>query len=150
MIRPLNNRTITSFNRAQPTTDNRQPTTENDGAGVAIKLVALMGVGSVDPVLMIDERKSPCREAFEAGSPPNPHRGMQTLAYMLAGGIAHEYSIGKWRDPRRRCSVDVRGLGRHSFLIAHARHDRASWFSALVQFACQSQDECTSLSRYYG
>ena len=81
----MRNRTITSFNPAQPTTD---------GAGVAIKRVALMGVGSVDPVLMIDELKSPYREDFQAGFPPHPHRGMQTLTYMLAGGIAHEDSMG--------------------------------------------------------
>ena len=85
MLIPLRNRTITSFNPAQPTTD---------GAGVAIKRVALMGVGSVDPVLMIDELKSPYREDFQAGFPPHPHRGMQTLTYMLAGGIAHEDSMG--------------------------------------------------------
>ena len=53
-----------------------------------------MGVGSVDPVLMIDELKSPYREDFQAGFPPHPHRGMQTLTYMLAGGIAHEDSMG--------------------------------------------------------
>ena len=85
MLKPLRNRTITSFNPAQPTTD---------GAGVAVKRVALMGVGSVDPVLMIDELKSPYREDFQAGFPPHPHRGMQTLTYMLAGGIAHEDSMG--------------------------------------------------------
>ena len=85
MLKPLRNRIITSFNPAQPTTD---------GAGVAIKRVALMGVGSVDPVLMIDELKSPYREDFQAGFPPHPHRGMQTLTYMLAGGIAHEDSMG--------------------------------------------------------
>ena len=85
MLKPLSNRTITSFNAAQPTID---------GAGVAIKRVALMGVGSVDPVLMIDELKSPYREDFQAGFPPHPHRGMQTLTYMLAGGISHEDSMG--------------------------------------------------------
>lgn len=78
-------RQITSFNPAQPTTD---------GAGVAIQRVAVMGLSSVDPVLMIDELKSPFREDFQAGFPAHPHRGMQTLTYMLAGGIAHEDSMG--------------------------------------------------------
>ena len=53
-----------------------------------------MGAGSVDPVLMIDELKSPYREDFKAGFPPHPHRGMQTLTYMLSGGIVHEDSMG--------------------------------------------------------
>ena len=63
-------RQITSFNPAQPTTD---------GAGVAIQRVAVMGLSSVDPELMIDELKSPFREDFQAGFPAHPHRGMQTL-----------------------------------------------------------------------
>jgi len=65
-----------------------------DGAGVAIQRVSLMGHPTTDPVLLIDELKSPYRKDFEAGFPPHPHRGMQTLTYMKAGGIIHEDSLG--------------------------------------------------------
>ncbi|MEK9591355.1 MAG: pirin family protein, partial [Gammaproteobacteria bacterium] len=49
---------------------------------------------TVDPLLMVDELRSPYREDFSAGFPPHPHRGMQTLTYMLSGGIIHEDSMG--------------------------------------------------------
>ena len=97
----MSNRTITSFNPAKPTTD---------GAGVAIKRVALFEVSSVDPVLMIDELKSPYREDLKAGFPPRPHRGMQTRTYMLEGGIAHEDSMGN-RGEIREGGVQWMSLG---------------------------------------
>lgn len=78
-------RRFTAFNPAQVTTD---------GAGVAIQRVALMGVPTVDPLLMVDELRSPFRDDFSAGFPSHPHRGMQTLTYMLSGGIIHEDSMG--------------------------------------------------------
>ena len=78
-------RRITTFTPSKATTD---------GAGVAIKRVALMGVPTVDPLLMVDELRSPYREDFSAGFPSHPHRGMQTLTYMLSGGIIHEDSMG--------------------------------------------------------
>ena len=81
----MTKRRITAFNPAQATTD---------GAGVAIKRVALMGVPTVDPLLMVDELRSPYRDDFSAGFPSHPHRGMQTLTYMLSGGIIHEDSMG--------------------------------------------------------
>jgi redox-sensitive bicupin YhaK (pirin superfamily) len=65
-----------------------------DGAGVAIQRVAGFGHAAMDPVLMIDELRSEHREDFEAGFPPHPHRGMQTLTYMKHGGIIHEDSQG--------------------------------------------------------
>lgn len=65
-----------------------------DGAGVAIQRVALMGHPGTDPILLIDELKSPFREDFEAGFPSHPHRGMQTLTYMKRGGLIHEDSLG--------------------------------------------------------
>ena len=65
-----------------------------DGAGVAIQRVALMGNHSADPLLMVDELRSPYLDDFVAGFPAHPHRGMQTLTYMKQGGIAHEDSLG--------------------------------------------------------
>lgn len=81
----MTNRQITAITPSQPT---------SDGAGVAIQRLALAGNPQVDPVLMIDELKSPYREDFAAGFPPHPHRGMQTLTYMKHGGIIHEDSLG--------------------------------------------------------
>ncbi|MEO1079907.1 MAG: pirin family protein [Pseudomonadota bacterium] len=79
------NRQIREVIKAQPSMD---------GAGVAIQRVAGFGHAGMDPVLMIDELRSEHREDFEAGFPPHPHRGMQTLTYMKHGGIIHEDSQG--------------------------------------------------------
>lgn len=81
----MSNRHISHIVASQPTTD---------GAGVAIQRLSLVGNAKVDPVLMIDELKSPFREDFAAGFPAHPHRGMQTLTYMKHGGIIHEDSLG--------------------------------------------------------
>ncbi len=79
------NRQLQEVIKAQPSMD---------GAGVAIQRVAGFGHAGMDPVLMIDELRSEHREDFEAGFPPHPHRGMQTLTYMKHGGIIHEDSQG--------------------------------------------------------
>ncbi|MEM1188846.1 MAG: pirin family protein [Pseudomonadota bacterium] len=79
------NRQVQEVIKAQPSMD---------GAGVAIQRVAGFSHAGMDPVLMIDELRSDHREDFEAGFPPHPHRGMQTLTYMKHGGIIHEDSEG--------------------------------------------------------
>ncbi|WP_116367282.1 pirin family protein [Parahaliea mediterranea] len=65
-----------------------------DGDGVAIQRIAGMGHAGMDPILMVDELRSNYREDFAGGFPPHPHRGMQTLTYMKAGGIVHQDSQG--------------------------------------------------------
>jgi redox-sensitive bicupin YhaK (pirin superfamily) len=82
-----------------------------DGAGVAIQRVAGMGHAGMDPVLMIDELRSEHRSDFEAGFPPHPHRGMQTLTYMKHGGIIHEDSQGN-RGEIRSGGVQWMSAGR--------------------------------------
>ena len=65
-----------------------------DGDGVAIERLALIGDNATDPLLLLDELRSPYRADFAGGFPPHPHRGMQTLTYMKEGGIIHEDSMG--------------------------------------------------------
>ncbi|GAB3274873.1 pirin family protein [Parahaliea aestuarii] len=65
-----------------------------DGDGVAIQRITGMGHAGMDPILMVDELRSNYREDFAGGFPPHPHRGMQTLTYMKAGGLIHEDSQG--------------------------------------------------------
>jgi redox-sensitive bicupin YhaK (pirin superfamily) len=71
-----------------------------DGDGVAIQRIAGMQHAGMDPVLMIDELRSEHREDFAGGFPPHPHRGMQTLTYMKAGGIQHHDSEGNQGEIR--------------------------------------------------
>jgi redox-sensitive bicupin YhaK (pirin superfamily) len=67
-----------------------------DGAGV--RLTRLMGGGgalpSVDPFLMLDYFDSPKASDYLAGFPPHPHRGFETVTYMLAGRMRHQDNKG--------------------------------------------------------
>ena len=66
-----------------------------DGAGVA--LTRIIGQGSLprlDPFLMLDEFGSDEPQDYLAGFPPHPHRGFQTVTYMLQGKMGHKDSVG--------------------------------------------------------
>jgi quercetin 2,3-dioxygenase len=68
----------------------------SDGAGVRLR--RLMGGGSglpsIDPFLMLDFFDSPRGEDYLAGFPPHPHRGFETVTYMLAGRMRHRDNHG--------------------------------------------------------
>ena len=67
----------------------------SDGAGV--KLTRVIGnthVRSVDPFLMLDEFKSEDRADYMAGFPMHPHRGFETVTYLLEGAFRHRDSQG--------------------------------------------------------
>ncbi len=67
----------------------------SDGAGVA--LTRIIGQGSVkriDPFIMLDEFGSDQPQDYLAGFPSHPHRGFQTVTYMLQGKMGHEDSVG--------------------------------------------------------
>lgn len=61
-----------------------------DGAGVQLRRV-LTGQWHVrlDPWLMLDEFSSANPDDYVAGFPPHPHRGFETITYMLAGRMEH-------------------------------------------------------------
>ena len=67
----------------------------SDGAGV--RLLRSLGtpeVPLVDPFLMLDEFRSDDPSDYIAGFPPHPHRGFETVTYMLAGSMQHKDSVG--------------------------------------------------------
>lgn len=63
-----------------------------DGEGVALKRLTFFN-GVIDPFLMIDELKADSNETLK-GFPPHPHRGIQTLTYLIHGGMWHKDSLG--------------------------------------------------------
>ncbi len=66
-----------------------------DGAGV--KLTRYIGthyIDNINPFLLLDEFKSQNINDFEAGFPWHPHRGFQTLTYIIKGSFMHEDSLG--------------------------------------------------------
>jgi hypothetical protein len=71
----------------------------SDGAGVKLR----RSVGSqrglhVDPFLMLDEFYSDNPDDYMAGFPAHPHRGFETVTYMLDGHMRHEDHLGNRGD----------------------------------------------------
>jgi redox-sensitive bicupin YhaK (pirin superfamily) len=65
----------------------------SDGAGVRLR--RSIGTGDIlDPFLMLDEFSSEDADDYIAGFPPHPHRGFETVTYMLAGHMRHEDHLG--------------------------------------------------------
>ena len=66
-----------------------------DGAGVALRRVfGHSDVEALDPFLMMDFFSSKNPDDYRAGFPMHPHRGIQTITYLLHGEIEHEDSLG--------------------------------------------------------
>ena len=65
-----------------------------DGAGVKLKRSIGVEPNYFDPFLMLDEFGSENSEDYIAGFPPHPHRGIETVTYMLAGDFEHKDSTG--------------------------------------------------------
>jgi quercetin 2,3-dioxygenase len=86
----LGSRTLTRVIPSVPT---------SDGAGVKLR----RSVGSqqglyVDPFLMLDEFFSDNPDDYLAGFPAHPHRGFETVTYMLDGHMRHEDHLGNRGD----------------------------------------------------
>ncbi len=67
----------------------------SDGAGVKLKRsIGTQEADYIDPFLMLDEFGSENKDDYIAGFPPHPHRGIETVTYMLKGAFAHQDSTG--------------------------------------------------------
>ena len=65
-----------------------QPT--SDGAGVRMtRVMGTAALDSFDPFLLLDEFRSDDPNDYIAGFPDHPHRGFETVTYMLAGRMRH-------------------------------------------------------------
>ena len=62
----------------------------SDGAGVRLRrTLGSASIDSLDPFLLLDEFKSDQGDDYIAGFPDHPHRGFETVTYMLAGAMQH-------------------------------------------------------------
>lgn len=67
----------------------------SDGAGVKLqRIIHQQFHKRLDPFLMLDNFVSDNPTDYIAGFPPHPHRGIETITYMLAGRMLHEDSMG--------------------------------------------------------
>jgi len=71
-----------------------KPVPTSDGAGVKLKRSIGVEPNYFDPFLMLDEFGSENKDDYIAGFPPHPHRGIETVTYMLAGDFEHKDSTG--------------------------------------------------------
>ena len=71
-----------------------EPTLASDGAGVKLKRSIGIEPNYFDPFLMLDEFGSNNKDDYLGGFPPHPHRGIETVTYMLEGEFEHEDSTG--------------------------------------------------------
>ncbi|QQD18337.1 pirin family protein [Spongiibacter nanhainus] len=73
----------------------------SDGAGVKLKRsLGQSQLARLDPFLMLDEFFSDQPEDYLAGFPSHPHRGFETVTYMLDGHMLHEDHMGNRGDLR--------------------------------------------------
>lgn len=70
-------------------------TKTSDGAGVSLlRIFGFNEEGLFDPFLLLDNFGSDNPEEYIAGFPWHPHRGMETVTYILDGRVEHEDSMG--------------------------------------------------------
>ena len=122
----------------------------SDGAGVKLR----RSLGSrpnlrFDPFLMLDEFFSDDPDDYLAGFPSHPHRGFETVTYMLDGRMRHEDTFGNRGDLGPgdvQWMTAARGII-HSEMPQQTRRAHAR-LPAVDQPAVEREDEARGVSRH--
>ena len=92
----------------RPVKDVRQSVPTMEGAGVQLRRAFGFGTTSeFDPFLLLDDFRNENPDAYLAGFPWHPHRGIETITYVLAGTVEHGDSLG---NRRRMGAGDVQWM----------------------------------------
>ncbi len=71
------------------------PEMTSDGAGVVLKrAIGSLNLSYADPFLLLDHFGSDDPDEYIAGFPMHPHRGIETVTYVLSGSVKHRDSEG--------------------------------------------------------
>ncbi|MCG7959417.1 MAG: pirin family protein, partial [Candidatus Thiodiazotropha taylori] len=66
-----------------------------DGAGVRLtRLIGGPQLMQLDPFLLLDDFRSDDPDDYIGGFPPHPHRGFETVTYLMAGKLEHRDNAG--------------------------------------------------------
>ncbi len=72
-----------------------EPQAVVEGAGVRLKRsIGTQTLDYLDPFLLLDHFQSTNPADYQAGFPLHPHRGIETVTYLLTGAVRHRDSVG--------------------------------------------------------
>jgi redox-sensitive bicupin YhaK (pirin superfamily) len=72
-----------------------EPQAVVEGAGVRLKRsIGGHALNYLDPFLLLDHFQSTTPADYQAGFPLHPHRGIETVTYLLTGAVRHRDSVG--------------------------------------------------------
>jgi hypothetical protein len=119
----------------------------SDGAGVRLnRVIGVPELPQLDPFLLLDEFRFDDAGDYLAGFPEYPHRGFETVTYMLAGRMRHGDNQGNTGllVPGQR-AVDDRRPRHRALRDARAGKRPHAGFPALGESSGEGQDDSAAL-----
>ena len=133
----------------RPILETRAAQPHTEGAGVKLhRAFGFQDPSELDPFLLFDDFRNENPEDYLRGFPWHPHRGIETITYVLAGHRGTWRFAGQRGHPGcRRCAVDDRRVGHPASGDALGqRQGPDARLPAVGQPACQPEDDRAALS----